>query len=92
MKSEFLNALLTYINNVGEKGTAVTIKIDRICGVDRRCSWYIYKYMNVLESKNLVVKWKKGTWIAERQNLDRIREYIATYLPRRGAKNISVKR
>jgi hypothetical protein len=92
VETEFLSALLTYINSYSGRGTVVIIKIDKICGLNRRCSWYIYKYMSILERKKLVVKWKKGMWIAEKKNLNEIRSSIVVLLPRRDNKNIYNKR
>jgi hypothetical protein len=48
--------------------------------------------MSILERKKLAVKWKKGTWIAEKRNLDEIRSSIVVLLPRRDNKNIYTKR
>jgi len=48
--------------------------------------------MSILERKRLVVKWKKGTWIAEKKNLNEIRSSIVVLLPRRDNKNIYTKR
>lgn len=85
--SEYVNELLRYINEaMAMRGTAIAIKIEKICGVNRRCSWYIYRYMSLLENKKLVYKWKKGTWIVERDKVPLLESFIIELVPRRNKK------
>lgn len=82
MSSEYINRLLGFLESAGKnKGTVIVIKIDKICGVDRRCSWHIYRYMKLFESKGIVYKWKKGTWILDKDKFDILQSDLLGLLP-----------
>lgn len=77
MRTEYIERLLHYLDTYRElPGTIIAVKIERICGTDRRCSWYIINLMNFVENKNLSYKWRKGTWIIYKNNIDKIKELL----------------
>lgn len=89
--SEYINELLKYINRAAiRKGTVIVVKIERLCGINRKCSWYIYKYMSLLEKEKIVFKWKKGTWIIEKNKVPLLESLIIELIPKKN--NINKKR
>ncbi|MEZ0248868.1 MAG: hypothetical protein ABWJ97_06315 [Thermoproteus sp.] len=84
MDSEYINRLLGFLEGAERnRGTVIVIKIDKICSIDRRCSWYIYRYMKLFESKGIVYKWKKGTWILDKDKFDLLQSHLLALLPRK---------
>lgn len=82
MESAYLNELLKYINTIStKKGTIIVIKIEKICKLDRRCSWYVYKYMSLLETQKLAYRWKKGTWIIDKKNISLLESKLIELIP-----------
>ncbi|CCC82166.1 hypothetical protein [Thermoproteus tenax] len=83
-RTRYISGLLVYIDLMSRsKGSTIVIKTEKICGTDRRCSWAIYEIMKRYEDMGLATKWKKGTWVIDRKNIDIMKKDILATLPYR---------
>jgi predicted transcriptional regulator of viral defense system len=71
---QYLPALLLYIQSRVEGGrdAVVAVRTRDICGVDRRCGMAVYSLMMSLVEKGLARRFKKGTYIIERDAAEEV--------------------
>lgn len=81
MGDKYVERLIYYLDrSMEQRGRVLSIKIEKICKTDKKCSWYIYKLMTLIEEEKLVYKWRKGTWIMKSDNIELIKKRILTLI------------
>jgi len=71
---QYLPALLWYVQRrvEGERGAVVAVRVRNICGVDRRCGIAVHWLMMRLVEKGLARRFKKGTYLIERDTAEEV--------------------